>query len=71
MDGYIRSFQIASGVPLLSSAIHEMTKNLKKTVQNKIAKRMLPMAMRLVVLWFEHADVVQTVECFEDQVQWL
>ena len=38
---------------------------------NKIAKRMLPMAVRLVRLWFEHADVEQTVEPFEDQVQQL
>ena len=71
LDGYIRSFQIAANVPLLSSVMHEMTKNLRKTVLNKIAKRMLPMAVRLVRLWFEHADVEQTVEPFEDQVQQL
>ena len=69
LDGYIRSFQIASNVGLLNSAMHEMTKNLKKIVLHKIAKRMLPMATRLVRLWFEHADVEQTVEPFEDQVQ--
>ena len=69
LDGYIWSFQIASGVPLLSSAMHEMTKNLKKVVLHKIAKRMLPMALRLVCLWFEHADVEQTEQPFEDQVQ--
>jgi hypothetical protein len=69
LDGYIRSFQIAAGVPLLSSAMHEMTKNLKKTVIHKIAARMLPMALRLIRLWFEHADVGMTVAPFEDQVQ--
>ena len=69
LDGYIRSFQIASNVGLLNSAMHEMTKNLKKTVIHKIAARMLPMALRLIRLWFEHADVGMTVEPFEDQVQ--
>ena len=50
--------------------MHEMTKNLKKVVLHKIAKRMLPMALRLVCLWFEHADVEQTEQPFDDQVQW-
>ena len=44
-------------------------KNLKKTVIHKIAARMLPMALRLLDLWLEHADVPMTVEPFEDQVQ--
>ena len=69
MDGYIRSFQIAAGVTLLTSQMHEMTKNIKQTVIRKVATRMLPMALRLINLWFEHADVPMTVAPFEDQVQ--
>ena len=69
VDGYIRSFQIAAGVTLLTSQMHEMTKNIKQTVVRKVATRMLPMALRLLDLWFEHADVPMTVEPFEDQVQ--
>ena len=69
MDGYIRSFQIAAGVTLLTSQMHKMTKNIKQTVVRKVATRMLPMALRLLDLWFEHADVPMTVEPFEDQVQ--
>ena len=49
--------------------MHEMTKNLKKTVIHKIAARMLLMALHLICLWFEHADIRMTVEPFEDQVQ--
>ena len=69
MDGYIRSFQIAAGVTLLTSQMHEMTKNVKQTIIRKIATRFLPMAQRLLDLWLEHADVPMTVERFEDQVQ--
>ena len=49
--------------------MHEMTKNIKQTVVRKVATRMLPMALRLLDLWLEHADVPMTVEPFEDQVQ--
>ena len=35
----------------------------------KIAKRMLPMAKRLLKLWFEHADVEMTGEQWDHQVQ--
>ena len=69
MDGYIRSFQIAAGVTLLTSQMHEMTKNVKQTITRKIATRFLPMVRRLLELWLEHADVEMTVERFEDQVQ--
>ena len=69
MDGYIRSLQIAAGVTLLTSQMHEMTKNVKQTIIRKIATRFLPMARRLLDLWLEHADVPMTVEHFEDQVQ--
>ena len=69
MDGYIRSLQIAAGVTLLTSQMHEMTKNVKQTIIRKIATRFLPMARRLLDLWLEHADVPMTVEPFEDQVQ--
>ena len=69
MDSYIRSFQIAAGVTLLTSQMHEMTKNVKQTIIRKIATRFLPMARRLLDLWLEHADVPMTVEPFEDQVQ--
>ena len=71
MDGYIRSFQIAAGVTLLTSQMHEMTKNVKQTLIRKIATRFLPMARRLLDLWLEHADVPMTVAPFEDQVQQL
>ena len=71
MDSYIQSFQITSGVPLLLSAMHEMTKNLKKVMLHKITKHMLLMALHLVCLWFEHTDIEQTVLPFEDQVQQL
>ena len=69
MDGYIRSFQIAAGVTLLTSQMHEMTKNIKQTLVRKIAMHMLLMALHLLNLWLEHADVPMTVEPFEDQVQ--
>jgi hypothetical protein len=69
VDGYIRSFQIAAGVALLTTQMHEMTKNVRQTVVRKVATRMLPMALRLLDLWLEHADVPMTVEPFEDQVQ--
>ena len=46
-----------------------MTKNVRQTVVRKVAKRMLPMALRLLDLWLEHADVEMTVARFEDQVQ--
>ena len=69
LDGYIRSLQIAAGVTLLTSQMHEMTKNVKQTLVRKIATRLLPMARRLLDLWLEHADVPMTVERFEDQVQ--
>ena len=69
LDGYIRSLQIAAGVTLLTSQMHEMTKNVKQTLIRKIATRFLPMARRLLDLWLEHADVPMTVEPFEDQVQ--
>ena len=49
--------------------MHEMAKNLRKTIIQKIAKQMLPMAKRLLKLWFEHADVEQTGEPWEHQVQ--
>ncbi len=69
VDGYIRSFQIAAGVTLLTSQMHEMTKNVKQTIIRKIATHFLPMVRRLLDLWLEHADVPMTVERFEDQVQ--
>ena len=49
--------------------MHEMTKNVKQTITQKIATRFLPMVRRLLELWLEHADVEMTVERFEDQVQ--
>ena len=49
--------------------MHEMTKNVKQTLVRKIATRMLPMAQHLLDLWLEHADILMTVEPFEDQVQ--
>ena len=49
--------------------MHEMAKNLRKTIIQKIAKRMLPMAKRLLKLWFEHADVEMTGEQWDHQVQ--
>ena len=49
--------------------MHEMAKNLRKTIVQKIAKRMLPMAKRLLKLWFEHADEEMTGEQWDHQVQ--
>ena len=46
-----------------------MTKNVKQTIIRKIATRFLLMVRRLLDLWLEHADVLMTVERFEDQVQ--
>ena len=51
--------------------MHEMAKNLRKTMIQKIAKRMLPMAKHLLKLWFEHADVEMTGEQWDHQVQQL
>ena len=49
--------------------MHEMTKNLRKTIIHKIAKHMLLMAKHLLKLWFEHADVEMTGEQWDHQVQ--
>ena len=49
--------------------MHEMAKNLRKTIIQKIAKRMLPMAKRLLKLWFEHTDEEMTGEQWDHQVQ--
>ena len=71
LDGYIQSFQIAAGVTLLTLQMHKMTKNLKKTAIQKVAMHMLLMALHLIHLWFEHADVAMMVQPFDDQVQQL
>ena len=49
--------------------MHEMTKNLRKTIIQKIAKRMLLMAKRLLKLWFEHTHVEQTGGAWDHQVK--
>lgn len=66
--GYILSLQIATGVSLVGP-IHEHTKNLEKTVQTKIARRLLLMARRIIAAWSEHADVEQTADRWFDQVK--
>ena len=59
------------GVTLLTSQMHEMTKNVKQTIIRKITMHFLPMAWHLLNLWLEHADIPMMVEHFEDQVQQL